>query len=240
MQEKKQKNTDISARISQIVENEGISPNAFAQKLGYERAQTIYDILNGKSAPSFDFFNRFENSEFSERYHLTWIVSGKGEMSSANNPKKTHLYPMKTDRKEEMQSIPLYNLEAVAGLVPLFETKNSLKPMDYINIPDAPKCDGAVYVVGDSMYPLLKSGDIILYKEIHDIVNNIFWGEMYLLSIDLEGDEYITVKYIQKSEEKNCVKLVSQNQHHASKDIPISGIKALALIKASIRFNTLK
>lgn len=240
MQEKKQKNAEISARISQIIETEGINPNIFAQKLGYDRSQTIYDILNGKSAPSFDFFNRFENSEFSEKINLHWLIAGKGEMPSKHAGKKTYRYSMKTDKKEEIQSIPLYNLEAVAGLVPLFKDKNALKPLDYISIPDAPKCDGAVYVVGDSMYPLLKSGDIILYKEIHDILNNIFWGEMYLLSIDLEGDEYITVKYIQKADEKNYIRLVSQNQHHAPKDIPITGVKALALIKASIRFNTLK
>ena len=43
--------------------------------------------------------------------------------------------------------------------------------LDYISIPRLPKCDGAVYVTGDSMYPLLKSGDIVLYKEVSDIKN---------------------------------------------------------------------
>ena len=48
------------------------------------------------------------------------------------------------------------------------------------------------------MYPLLKSGDIVLYKQLKDI-GDIFWGDMYLLSIDIDGEEYITVKYIQTS-----------------------------------------
>lgn len=63
---------------------------------------------------------------------------------------------------------------------------------------------------------------------------------MYLLSIDIDGEEYITVKYIQKSEREDCIKLVSQNPHHADKDIRIDRIKALALVKASIRMNSMR
>ena len=89
------------------------------------------------------------------------------------------------------------------------------------------------------MYPLLKSGDIVLYKQLHNI-EDIFWGDMYLLSIDLDGEEYITVKYIQKSDREGYVRLVSQNPHHADKDIEISRIRALALVKASIRMNSIR
>jgi hypothetical protein len=62
---------------------------------------------------------------------------------------------------------------------------------------------------------------------------------MYLISIDVDGEEYITVKFIQKSEQEGSIKLVSQNQHHQPRDIEISRIKALAFIKASIRMNAM-
>ncbi len=42
---------------------------------------------------------------------------------------------------------------------------------------------------------------------------------MYLLSIDIDGEEYITVRYIQRSDREGYVKLVSQNPHHADKEI---------------------
>jgi phage repressor protein C with HTH and peptisase S24 domain len=42
----------------------------------------------------------------------------------------------------------------------------NLKELEQILIPHLPKCDGAFYVTGDGMYPLLKSGDLVLYKEI--------------------------------------------------------------------------
>lgn len=57
-----------------------ISPNFFAQKLGYTRSQTIYDITNGKSAPSYDFFKRFMLSEYSAIYNIDWLITGRGNM----------------------------------------------------------------------------------------------------------------------------------------------------------------
>lgn len=111
--------------------------------------------------------------------------------------------------------------------------------MNFIHIPNLPKCDGAIYIVGDSMYPLLKSGDIVLYKQLGNI-DDIFWGDMYLLSIDIDGEEYVTVKYIQKSDREGYVKLVSQNPHHADKEVALSRIRAIALVKASIRMNSIR
>lgn len=89
------------------------------------------------------------------------------------------------------------------------------------------------------MYPLLKSGDIVLYKEVRNISNGILWGEMYLLSFEIDGDWYIAIKYIQRSDDDRFVRLVSHNPHHSPKDIPLDSIRALALVKASVRFNTL-
>lgn len=40
----------------------------------------MYDILNGKSAPSYDFFNRFMLSEYSEMYSVDWLLTGRGDM----------------------------------------------------------------------------------------------------------------------------------------------------------------
>ena len=165
-----------------------------------------------------------------------WLDSGEGKMFNAE-PDLTP-YNLRTDRSLPLQSVPLYSIEGTAGLIPLFEQQQQFEPINYINIPNLPKCDGAIYVVGDSMYPLLKSGDIILYKQLND-VRDVFLGDMYLLSIDIDGEEYITVKYVQKSEHEGYIRLVSQNQHHADKEVEINRIRAIALIKASIRMHTI-
>ena len=166
-----------------------------------------------------------------------FLETGRGQMFNAEPDLQAFRH--RTDNSLPLQSVPLYSVEGTAGLVPPFTDREQNKPVNYIHIPNLPKCDGAIYVVGDSMYPLLKSGDIVLYKQLSDL-GDIFWGDMYLLSIDIDGEEYITVKYIQKSEREGYVKLVSQNPHHADKEIAMERIRALALVKASIRMNSIR
>jgi len=162
-----------------------------------------------------------------------WLLTGRGDIETPIQD-----YSKASDKRVEDQEIPLYEHEAAAGLTKLFS--NSENILDFIRVPNLPKCDGAVHISGDSMYPLLKSGDIVMYKQVHDIINGIFWGEMYLLSLIIDGEDYTMVKYIQKSERgDDHVKLVSQNQYHAPKDVPLKSIRALALIKASIRINSM-
>jgi phage repressor protein C with HTH and peptisase S24 domain len=165
-----------------------------------------------------------------------WLETGTGKMFNAEPDLTSYLH--RTDKSLPLQSVPLYSIEGTAGLRPIFAEETNIVPKDFIHIPNLPKCDGAIYIVGDSMYPLLKSGDIILYKQLSD-VRDVFWGDMYLLSIDIDGEEYITVKYVQKSEHPGYVKLVSQNQHHADKEVEIDRIRAIALIKASVRMHTI-
>ncbi len=224
----------MNERIKQIRSALNLTQEQLGEILGV-RKSTLSMVETGKSALT----NR-NRQILIEKLNINphWLDTGEGEMISKVVQTYTPLAHSRTDRNMPVQRIPLYNIEGTAGLVPLFLDHRSLQPVDYIQIPNLPKCDGAMYIGGDSMYPLLKSGDIVLYKQINDIVNNIFWGEMYLISIDIDGEEYITVKYIQKSDLPDHVRLVSQNPHHADKDIPLARIKALAFVKASIRMNS--
>jgi hypothetical protein len=78
------KNTTISERLLQVIDFLNITSNDFAKKLGYNRSQIIYDVLNGKSKPSFDFFNKFYNSEYSGNIDPEWLLTGNGEMFRNN------------------------------------------------------------------------------------------------------------------------------------------------------------
>ncbi len=90
------------------------------------------------------------------------------------------------------------------------------------------------------MSPLLKSGDIVMYKKKELSIDSFFWGEIYLLSFVSDGDTYTAVKYIQKADDPEKVRLVSFNPAFAPKDIPMSSITALALVKASLTFHTME
>lgn len=177
-----------------------------------------------------------------------FLLSGLGDVfnkalenSDASIEPSPKVYKLKTDKIEEKQLVPLYDIQASASIVSLFRDSSQEKPIDHISIPNLPKCDGAIYVNGDSMYPLLKSGDIIMYKKLEASLDNIFWGEMYLVSLtNDDGDEFVMVKWIQKSEQGvEYIKLVSENRHHQSKEFHLKNIKGLALIKASVRINSM-
>ncbi|MDR2223600.1 MAG: peptidase S24 [Flavobacteriaceae bacterium] len=223
-------------RIIQYIDLKGLTNSSFEKKTG---------LSNGYIGTQFK-----RNADLGEGVlnkildncldiNPEWLLTGKGSMLKPNSLQLIDKNRKTIDKTVEDQEIPLYNLEATAGLKELFASETPSQVLDTIRIPNLPKCDGAVTVSGDSMYPLLKSGDIVLYKEA--FVEDIFFGEMYLLSVQLnEWDEYITVKYIQRSDiGEDYVKLVSQNQHHQPKDILKSKITALAIVKASIRINTM-
>lgn len=222
----------VGERIRLMRKQLNMTQEQMAQRLGIGKA-ALSMIETGKARLS----ARNKNILVQDfNVNPDWIETGTGKMFNAE-PDLTS-YNLRTDRSLPLQSVPLYSIEGTAGLVPLFQQLTEVEPINYINIPNLPKCDGAIYVVGDSMYPLLKSGDIILYKQLND-VRDVFWGDMYLLSIDIDGEEYITVKYVQKSDHEGYIRLVSQNEHHADKEVEISRVRAIALIKASIRMHTI-
>jgi phage repressor protein C with HTH and peptisase S24 domain len=222
----------IGQRLRLIRKELNMTQDQLAQHLGIGKA-ALSMIETGKAGLS----TRNRNILVQDfNANPEWVDNGKGKMFNAE-PDFTP-YTHRTDKSLPLQSVPLYSIEGTAGLVPIFAEGSTAQPINYIHIPNLPKCDGAIYVVGDSMYPLLKSGDIILYKQLRD-VRDVFWGDMYLLSIDMDGEEYITVKYVQKSEHEGYIRLVSQNQHHADKEIEVSRIRAIALIKASVRMHTI-
>ena len=222
------------SRVKLIRKALGMTQEQLSQRLGIGKA-ALSMIETGKAGLS----ARNKNILIQELNVNSEWLDGDDAADMFNLEPDLTAFRLKTDNTLPMQSVPLYSIEGTAGLVPLFTERRQMKPIDFIHIPNLPKCDGAIYVVGDSMYPLLKSGDIVLYKQLRDL-DDIFWGDMYLLSIDIDGEEYITVKYVQKSTTEGYVKLVSQNPHHADKDVAMSRIRAIALVKASIRMNSIR
>ena len=88
------------------------------------------------------------------------------------------LHTPKTADPMDDRSVTLYDISAAANLKTLLADRPQYA-LGRIVIPNIPVCDGAVYVSGDSMYPILKSGDIVGFKSIRDFTD-VIYGEMYL------------------------------------------------------------
>lgn len=214
----------------ELLELSGINKAQIARDLGI-KPQQLNNILNGSRGISDKFIDKFRTC-----YKLSQIdlFENNGTDGKLVAEKK---FPLKTDHSIPLQSVPLYRITAHAGILALFHDDNSNIPVGAIQIPNLPPCDGALYVHGESMSPILKSGDIILYKKVS--TDNILWGEMYLLAFTLDGDDYIAIKYIRRAADPTEVTLVSQNPDYSPQDIPLNSIRALGLVKASVRFNTM-
>lgn len=241
-------------KLKAYLQYKGISKNRFYTETGF----SVGFLDSGRSLGADKvkiIINKFPDLS------LDWLIMDLGEMIIEPRPQGI-AYDMRQNvsRLEEPESpyyvptriytpgpaeiaadqprrIPLYDFEAAVGLAPVFDGRTA--PTSYLSIPELPRCDGAVKMRGDSMYPLLKAGDIVVYKQVRDC-SNIIWGEMYLVSFSYDDEEYTTVKYLNRIEERpDYARLVSYNAHHAPIEVPLSAIRALAIVKASVRFNTM-
>lgn len=225
-------------RIAQIADKEQISIGKMERIIGASKGVLSRAISNKSDIQSKWISRIVENYP---QYSGDWLLTGNG------NPVKepAHLvsvkqeFPLRTDRKIEVQDIPLYDMSATAGLVAILNDRN-IRPEDHLRIPNLPMVDGAIYVRGESMMPLLKSGDIIIYKKLELSLDSILWGQIYLLSFIAGGDTFTVVKYVQKSDQPGYVRLVSHNEQFQPKDIRLDSICALAIVKASITFHTIE
>lgn len=218
-------------RISQIAQIEGITIGALERAIGASKGVLSRAIQNNTDIQAKWLSRIVENYP---AYSADWLLSGEGDMRkglvkpfSANNEK--HI---------DVQSVPLYDLTATAGFSVLYKDV-SAEILDYIKIPNLPVVDGAIYARGDSMSPLIESGDIVIFKKVELCVDNILWGNIYIVSYTVDGDDFTVLKYIRQSSRSGFVRLESFNVRYDPQDIPAASITALALVKASITFHTI-
>ena len=80
-----------------------------------------------------------------------------------------------------------------------------------------------------------------MFKQVANDIRNLFFGEMYVVGMEIDGEEYLTVKWVQKSKKGDeYICLVSQNEHHQAKDVHLKDVKAIAIIKAHTRIYTMR
>jgi len=223
---------NIIKRIQEISYSEGISIGAIEKRIGASKGVLSRAINNGTDIQSKWIEALVENYP---QLNSEWLLTGHGSMIKPNIVSNSPIIPLSKYKETTFPSfeIPLYNIDACAGLNKLFSDGGDL--IGQISIPNSPRCDGAVHVIGDSMYPLLKSGDIIAYRIVNDLLS-INYGEIYILQLLNNGDTSIVVKYIKRSDlGKDHVCLVSYNKEHDPKDIPLSWIQSIARVTFAIR-----
>lgn len=207
--------------VSELARISGVSQPALRDVVGTRQVE-----------PRFETLSRIVDSS-TLNINAEWLLTGKGEMQTH----KIDIVHNPPYRDVGSKSIPVYDINAAANLETLF-TNNPQHVLGEIKIPNAPDCDGAIYVRGDSMYPLVKSGDMVSYKQLYNI-DNLISGEMYVVDFHLDGNDFLVVKYVKWEEKHASLRLICYNQHHEDILIPASAVRAIALIKIVIRLNSM-
>lgn len=170
-----------------------------------------------------------------------WLLLGKGDILIATQNEEESVVVYNEDMNSNTdvnvnQVIPLFDIQSVASLSSVFS--RLISPVDYVCVPNLPNIDGAITMRGETMVPEVRSGDILLYRQVKDHTkrDNIFFGQMYLLSFIRDDQEQITIKYIYEAEDSDYLRLVNKNSYYASIDIPFESIQAIAMIKACLHY----
>ncbi|MCR4033587.1 MULTISPECIES: S24 family peptidase [Flavobacterium] len=217
-------------RIKKYIDSKGIKVSVLEREVGMSNGSFASQLKNNKTIG----VDKLEN--ILRKYtdvNPEWLLTGNGSMLKAESiGNDNDNLKLKTDFE-----IPVYNVRTIAGIVDLLGETKTQVPVNFISIPEISESDGALYVTGDNMYPLLNSGDIVVFKKIKVPRNNILWGEMYLVYVNNDGNDFFFTSFLNKSDRDSYVQFVSQNPHHQMVEFPISSIKALALVKASVRVN---
>jgi len=127
-----------------------------------------------------------------------------------------------------LRKIPFYAIDVSAGDISFYQDFNE-SPAYYIDLPGFNDCDLAMPVYGDSMYPKIKNGDIVLLKKINDH-SIISYGEIYLV-ITAENR---LLKYVRKHSDKSMITLLSENERFDEIEVERDKVKHLFIYKGKI------
>ena len=138
-----------------------------------------------------------------------WLITGNGEMFLTEdqineNKKQAFALPSNYQVIEEMRNdirsknettkgVPFYDVEFRAGFELVMEDQR-VNPEYTIYDPIYKGCDAVVPAFGDSMTPVIHSGDKIGIKKI--ALDKILFGQIYAILTE----EWRTIKYIRKSQ----------------------------------------
>lgn len=224
-------------RLQYVRKKKKFTQDALAAEIGVSSQKIVSNWESGVAKPETETIILI--SKFLE-VSIDWLLTGaKGyNIPEINTMVMEENYkPIKKDkpRQEEKQqltkAIPFYdNIQIAAGYNNYIQDGHEVAT-DFINIPWFHDCTMAFPIAGDSMYPRLQAGEILLCKELSSWRDFVPFGEIFVVITE----SLRTVKYVKRSDEKNKYRLVSENPHYEPFDVDISHILNMLIVKGTIK-----
>lgn len=212
---------NTSEKIKDIRNALGVTQSQFAIALGYKQSY-ISGIERGTKESS-----RELAQKLLEIYQvdLNWFLS-----SSAEDPVfLSDDHPIRSDS----YGVPYYSIEAMAHISEAGEVLEQT-PEYYISFKPFDDCTAWLPVYGDSMVPVIHSGEIIAVKRLMNL-DVLLWGEPYLIVTNDLANNLRTVKLVFQHPDASCIILRASNPEFAGDTvIQKAAITALFLVKGKI------
>lgn len=209
-------------RLKQYIDYKGFSNSSFEKKNelsnGYIATQLKRNADLGEGILNKVLDNCLDISS-------EWLLTGKGNMLKEQNN-----LPMAIPTYDPDEGIPLIPTEAMGGVASGEVSILELDCERYV-IPMFKGADFLIPVKGSSMIPKYNSGDIVACKKVP--MQDIFfqWNKVYVL----DTNQGAIIKRVAKSEEKDCIKIVSENPNYEPFDLHLSQIYSIAIVIGVVR-----
>lgn len=162
--------------------------------------------------------------------NIGWLMTGQGKMLNSEELAKSDKASNATNQHGLIpHAIKYYpSVNGSMGGVEFLDNPNE-SSVDIV-IPGFSDCKFAVNAYGDSMYPIIKSGQIVVMMEWKE--SFIDWGRIYFV---VTKNGYRAIKYLKPSEKEGYIKCESENATgNPAFDVEINDIHRLFLVKGWI------
>ncbi|MCL2765969.1 MAG: helix-turn-helix domain-containing protein [Treponema sp.] len=226
--------SDFPKRIKMILKALELTQSGLASKMGVSQG-IISEFSSGTREPSKEFIFGLSNMEIS----LDWFLTGEGEMFLQKNDKS-----LENTQKTGLRQLPVYSeaeLPDGAFVVPLLDQKLFAGSGSHLPDDDSSKAlirvpaylsrygdkIAALTVDGDSMYPTLRRGDMV-------VCDSCGWSGEGIYALRMSGSGF--VKRLTKRPGKIVIisdnpKYPPQEEPESSEDIQIIGRVHCAITK---------
>ena len=201
----------FGTRLNEVIELRKMKQAELLDKLGKSGKSVVSNWINGVAKPQAD-----DLAKLSQILDVSvdYLLLGK-ETSSA-------------------KPIPFYeDIPVWMGQTNYFQ-ENHETPTAWLSIPWLQDCDAAFPATGNSMYPRLQPGEVVLCKYFPSWREYVPYGEIFVIITKA----FRTVKYIKKASKATHYLLVPENlEEHEPFEVPISEILNILIVKGSIKQN---
>lgn len=219
---------EFKDRLKLAIENKGVTPYAIGRDTKVSKV-SVRNYLEG-TKPS------LENLNILSEYlgvSVEWLATGKEGVSettieSEERQNKMITIPQSTITVNKRKGALIYDIDATCG----FDGRDiefvDEKIVGSIDAPEINPESKIIFATGDSMLPLITSGDRIVIRRIEswDYFN---YGQVYLIITN----EYRFIKRVRKhpKDEENLILLRSENPEYDDIDLPKKEIIHLFIVE---------